>query len=95
MDEQLKGYINSQASAMPVINERKLVEELEKRKKRLYLILFSLAGLLWAIALYSVSLLVDTENQTAGITLLIAISVGYMCAGCFAGIVVKFRKVGI
>ena len=95
MDKRLNAYINSQTCTQPVITEQKIANELAQRRKRLYLILFSLAGLLWAIALYSVSFIVCKENQAAGIALLSVIFIGYMCAGCFAGIVIKFRKVVI
>ena len=95
MDEKLDGYINSQPQTPPVITEREIVNELAQRRKRLHFILLSLSGLLWAVALYSVSFMVGRQNQVIGISLLTAISVGYMCAGCFAVIVIKFRKVGI
>ena len=95
MDEMLSGYINNQTQAPPVVNERIIINELARRWKRLYLVLLSLAGFLWTALLYHISFMVGRENQTAGIALLTAISVGYMCAGCFAGIVMKFRKAGI
>ena len=95
MDEQLSGYFGCQSHQPPFISERQIIKELAQRRKRMYLILFSLAGLLWTLLLYTVSFVVGRENQTAGILLLTAISIGYMCAGCFAGIVIKFRKVGI
>ena len=91
--EKLDGYINSQEDTPPVITERQIVEIVAKRQKRMAVTLLSLAGLLWTLVLYSFSFLVGRENQTAGIILLAALSVGYICAGCFAGIVLKFRKV--
>ena len=94
MDEKLSGYINSQPQSPPFINERHIVQELALRKKRLYIIMVSLAGLLWTLLLYTVAFMVGLENQTAGIALLTAISIGYICAGWFAGMVLKFRKVG-
>jgi hypothetical protein len=94
MDEKLYSYFGGQTDNPPYISEREIVRVLEQRRKRLSLILLSLAGLLWTIALYAVSFVLDRENPTLGVTLLCAISGGYICAGCFAGIVIKFRKVG-
>ena len=95
MDEKLSGYINNQMNEPPVLDERRLVAELARRTKRMHLILLSLSSLLWAMLIYVVSLLVSMENQTAGIVLLAATSVGNVCAGCFAGIVIRFRKAGL
>jgi hypothetical protein len=94
MDKKLNFYFGYQAENPPYISEREIVRVLEQRRKRLLTILLSLAGLLWTIALYAVSFVVGWENQTLGISLLCALSGGYICAGCFAGIVIKFRKVG-
>ena len=93
MDERLSGYINNQIHEPPLVNERQIAAELARRGNRVYLILLSVTGLLWTMLLYVVSFTVGKENQTAGIVLLTIISVSYICAGWFAGIVIKFRKV--
>lgn len=93
MDERLSGYINTHIQQPPVLNERIILLELERRKKRLHLALLSLAGLLWAILFYWLSFKVSRENQAFGLAMLVMLSVSYMCAGCFAGVIIKLRKV--
>ena len=95
MDDKLSAYINRQMQEPPIIDERQIFNEIAQRRKQMYLILLSLAGLLWTMLLYAVSFMVGRENQVIGIAMLTIISVGYMCAGWFAGIVIKFRKVGL
>ena len=95
MDERLSSYINTQTQPSPPLSERIIVHELARRRKRLYLVLLSLAGLLWAILFYWLSFRVGRENQTMGLALLTALSMGNICAGCFAGAVIKIRKVSV
>ena len=92
MDERLNGYINSLEHRPPAVSENKILKELARRRKRMELILLSLAGLLWTLALYAVSFRIGMENKTLGIAMLCVISAGYMCSGFFAGIVLKYRK---
>ena len=93
MDEQLRDYIGTPAQTPPVVCEREIVAELARREKRLHLILLSVAGLLWTALLYCFAFMVGLKNRDAGVAMLVAISVGCTCAGCFAGLVMKFRKV--
>ena len=95
MDEKLSGYINSQAQKPPAISEAAIVRELAWRERRKTLVMLSLAALLWTTLLYGYAFVLGRENQAAGIALLCAISVGYIGAGCFAGIILKFRKAGL
>jgi uncharacterized membrane protein len=95
MDERLSSYINTQTQPPPLLSERKIVYELARRRKRLYLVMLSLAGLLWAILFYWFSFRVGRQNLTVGLALLAALSMGYICAGCFAGAVIKIRKVSV
>ncbi|MDR0913571.1 MAG: hypothetical protein LBM65_00135 [Oscillospiraceae bacterium] len=95
MEDKLKAYIQTQAASPPKINERLIIKTLQKRRKRFSLIMLSIAGTLWTILLYSAALWVGKEfSQNIAIFMLFCLTLGYICAGCFAGIVVKFRKVG-
>jgi hypothetical protein len=93
MDEKLGAYLGSTVATPPLLTERKIVQLIEQRRKKRVMIWLSLAGLLWMLALYAVAFMVSLQNQTVGILLLAALSIGYICAGCFAGTVIKFRKV--
>jgi hypothetical protein len=94
MDESLNGYMNSQPGVPPVITERQIAAVLARRARRASTILLSLASLLWTVLLYGYAFVLGRENQAAGIALLCVLTLGYICAGCFAGIVMKYRKAG-
>ena len=95
MDEKLRGYINQPDGTPPTIAQARLAERAERDRKRMALVLLSLAGLLWTLVFYGVCFAIGRDNPAAGIALLSAMSAGYMGAGCFAGIVMKLRKVGM
>ena len=94
MDERLDRYINSQAPEPPAVSAAAIARELARRTRRMSTILLSLAALLWTVLLYSYAFVLGRENQAAGIALLCVLTLGYICAGCFAGIVMKYRKAG-
>ena len=94
MDERLGRYVNSQTQAPPIVSEAAIARELARRARRASTILLSLAALLWTVLLYGYAFILGRENHAAGIALLCFLTLGYICAGFFAGIVLKYRKVG-
>jgi hypothetical protein len=95
MDDRLKAYLAQEASNPPRIDQRQIIETLQRRRKRLSLILLSLAGGLWAVLLYAAAFWVGRQcDSHAATMMLLGLSLSYVCAGCFAGVVVKYRKVG-
>jgi hypothetical protein len=93
MDEKLGSYFNAEPGRPPFISEKQIERQLEQRRKRRSLIWLSLAGLLWTLTLYAIAFGFGQRNAIWGVALLTAISASYICAGCFAGIVIKLRRV--
>ncbi|MDR1002153.1 MAG: hypothetical protein LBL82_02640 [Oscillospiraceae bacterium] len=95
MDDKLKAYIQNEAEYPPRINENRIIELTEKRRKRFSLIMFSVAAALWTLLFYAATLWVGREiDAECAAYMMLCLSLSYICAGCFAGIVVKLRKVG-
>lgn len=95
LDERLNRYINEPGYFPPAITEGEIVAALNQRRKRMSIILLALAGLLWALVFYGLAFRVGMEDRSAGIVLLFITSIGYMCAGALAGILLHIRKAGI
>jgi hypothetical protein len=95
MDDRLKAYMAQEAGSPPRIDEARIAAMLAQRGKRLSLIMLSLAGALWALLLYAAAFWVGKRiDPRAAAVLMLCLSLSYVCAGCFAGLVVRCRKVG-
>jgi hypothetical protein len=95
MEDKLKAYLQSETVKPPRVSENQIIETLSKRRKRLSIIMLSFAGALWTALLYAAAFWLGKEvSPDITTVMLLLLSLGYICAGCFAGIVVKFRKVG-
>jgi hypothetical protein len=93
MEDKLKAYLQATDEYPPHISEKKIVRTLADRRKRFSIIMLSFAGALWTILLYAAAFWLGKEVSTDICkAVLLCLSIGYICAGCFAGIVVKFRK---
>ncbi|MDR0890221.1 MAG: hypothetical protein LBM28_06225 [Oscillospiraceae bacterium] len=96
MDDKLGAYFQSAAENPPRINEQQIAETLSLRRKRFSIIMLSLAAGLWALLFYAAALWVGGKvNPDIAKAMLLGMALSYICAGCFAGIVVKHRKVGL
>jgi hypothetical protein len=95
MDEKLNCYINEPGFTPPVVSEIKITAVLHQRRKKTSVILFALAGSLWALAFYVFAFRVGMEHQAAGYAMFLVMTIAYMCAGAFAGLILHIRKVGL
>jgi len=93
MDEKLERFFAETGSQPPFITERIIEAELSERSRRLSFTLLSVAAFLWSALNYCVAVLIWRQNETRGIVVLAGMTVAYICAGLFAALVLKFRKV--
>jgi fatty acid desaturase len=95
MENKLKSYIQMESERPPVITQAQIIETLDTRSKRFSVIMLSIAAALWTMLLYATAFWVGSEVSTYMATvMLFGITLGSISAGCFATIVIKFRKVG-
>ncbi|MDR0897921.1 MAG: hypothetical protein LBN04_08695 [Oscillospiraceae bacterium] len=92
MDDRLHAYIAQEAANPPHIDEKMIVATLQMRRKRFSLIMLSLAGGLWALLLYAAAFWVGRKfDSHAATMMLLGLSLSYIGAGCFAGVVVQYE----
>jgi hypothetical protein len=93
VEDKLKAYLQTEGEGPPFISEKQIFETMEKRRKRFSIMMLSIAAALWSVLLYGAALWVGSKiNQGIAVLMLLGLSIGYICSGCFAGIVVKFGK---